>query len=168
MVTMGGTAETGADVAIELIVNGQAVAVDVPAETPLLDVLRNTLDLKGSRYGCGLEQCGTCMVLIDGDAAYSCAREVGTVAGRTVVTIEGLGTPDAPHRLQTAFLEEQAGQCGYCLSGIIVSAAALLALNPSPDRGEIVAALDKHLCRCGTHTRIIAAVQKAALMGDPV
>jgi nicotinate dehydrogenase subunit A len=153
--------------AIELIVNGQPVSVDAGATTPLLDVLRNHLGLKGSRYGCGLEQCGSCMVLIDGAAAYSCAREVGTVAGLSVTTIEGIGTPEQPHVLQRAFLEEQAGQCGYCLSGIIVSAKALLDRNASPSRADIVAALDKHLCRCGTHTRIIAAVRKAAKMqGD--
>jgi nicotinate dehydrogenase subunit A len=150
---------------VELTVNGRAVSVAADAATPLLDVLRNALDLKGSRYGCGLEQCGTCMVLIDGEPSYSCAREVGSVAGRSVTTIEGLGTPEAPHALQRAFLEEQAGQCGYCLSGIIVSAAALLARVARPSRAEIVAALDKHLCRCGTHIRIIAAVQKAADLG---
>jgi nicotinate dehydrogenase subunit A len=148
--------------AIDLIVNGQRVAVEADPTTPLLDVLRNRLDLKGTRYGCGLEQCGTCMVLIDGEAAYSCARETASVAGRTITTIEGLGTPEHPHPLQTAFLQEQAGQCAYCLSGIIISAKALLDRNPSPSRSEIVAALDRHLCRCGTHTRIIAAVQKAA------
>jgi nicotinate dehydrogenase subunit A len=153
--------------AIELTVNERAVTVHADATTPLLDVLRNHLDLKGSRYGCGLEQCGTCMVLIDGEAAYSCAREIGSVGGRHITTIEGLGTPQAPHPLQRAFLEEQAGQCGYCLSGIIISAKALLDRNPRPTRPDIVAALDKHLCRCGTHTRIIAAVQKAALMGAP-
>jgi nicotinate dehydrogenase subunit A len=152
---------------INLTVNGRAASVDVDATTPLLDVLRNHLDLKGSRYGCGLEQCGTCMVLIDGDAAYSCAREIGSLTGCLITTIEGLGTPDDPHPLQRAFLEEQAGQCGYCLSGIIISAKALLDRNPAPSRADIVAALDKHLCRCGTHTRIIAAVQKAALMGGP-
>jgi len=150
---------------IALTVNNRPVTVSADAATPLLDVLRNELDLKGSRYGCGLEQCGTCMVLIDGEPSYSCAREIGSVSGRSVTTIEGLGTPDAPHVLQRAFLEEQAGQCGYCLSGIIVSAAALLARNPSPTRADIVGALDKHLCRCGTHTRIIAAVRKAAEMG---
>jgi nicotinate dehydrogenase subunit A len=154
-------------VSIDLTVNGRAVSVDGDATTPLLDVLRNQLDLKGSRYGCGLEQCGTCMVLIDGEAAYSCAREVGSVAGRRVTTIEGLGTPETPHPLQRAFLEEQAGQCGYCLSGIIISAKALLDRNAKPSRADIVAALDRHLCRCGTHIRIIAAVQKAALMGAP-
>jgi nicotinate dehydrogenase subunit A len=153
--------------AVELTVNGRAVNVDVDAAMPLLDVLRNHLDLKGSRYGCGLEQCGTCMVLIDGEASYSCAREIGSVAGRFVTTIEGLGSAEAPHPLQRAFLEEQAGQCGYCLSGIIISAKALLDQNPRPSRADIVAALDRHLCRCGTHTRIISAVQKAALMGAP-
>jgi nicotinate dehydrogenase subunit A len=152
---------------IELTVNGRAVSVDVESATPLLDVLRNHLDLKGSRYGCGLEQCGTCMVLIDGEPAYSCAREIGSVGSRSVTTIEGLGSAEDPHPLQLAFLQEQAGQCGYCLSGIIISAKALLDRNPSPNRAEIVAALDGHLCRCGTHTRIIAAVQKAALMGAP-
>jgi nicotinate dehydrogenase subunit A len=152
---------------IDLTVNGRAVTVDVGATTPLLDVLRNHLDLKGTRYGCGLEQCGTCMVLIDDEPAYACARETASVAGRSVTTIEGLGTPENPHPLQRAFLDEQAGQCGYCLSGIIISAKALLDRNPSPTRADIVAALDKHLCRCGTHTRIIAAVQKAALMGAP-
>ena len=150
---------------IALTVNGRAISLDTDATTPLLDVLRNQLDLKGSRYGCGLEQCGTCMVLIDGEAAYSCACEIGSVAGRAITTIEGLGNPEALHPLQRAFLDEQAGQCGYCLSGIIISAKALLDRNPTPSRADIVAALDKHLCRCGTHTRIIAAVQKAALMG---
>lgn len=150
---------------IDLTVNGRSVSVDAGVTTPLLDVLRNHLDLKGSRYGCGLEQCGTCMVLIDGEAAYSCVREIGSVAGRHVTTIEGIGTPQAPHPLQRAFLQEQAGQCGYCLSGIIISAKALLDHNPRPTRTEIVAALDKHLCRCGTHTRIIAAVQQAAQAG---
>ena len=147
---------------IDLTVNGRAVSVDADSATPLLDVLRNRLDLKGSRYGCGLEQCGSCMVLIDGDAAYSCAREIGSVAGRQVTTIEGLGTQEAPHPLQRAFLQEQAGQCGYCLSGIIISAKALLDRNAHPSREHIVTALDKHLCRCGTHTRIIAAVRNAA------
>ena len=153
--------------AIELSINGRAVTVAADPTTPLLDVLRNHLDLKGSRYGCGLEQCGTCMVLIDDEPSYSCAREIGSLAGHIVTTIEGLGTPKEPHPLQHAFLEEQAGQCGYCLSGIIISAKALLDRNPSPTRADIVAALDKHLCRCGTHTRIIKAVQKAAAMGAP-
>jgi nicotinate dehydrogenase subunit A len=153
--------------AIEFTVNGRGVTLDIDPTTPLLDVLRNHLDLRGSRYGCGLEQCGACMVLIDGTPDYACARETGSVAGHAITTIEGLGTPDNLHPLQRAFLEEQAGQCGYCLSGIIVSAKALLDRTPNPSRADIIAALDKHLCRCGTHTRIIAAVQKAALMGEP-
>ena len=152
---------------IQLTVNGRHVTLDIDPTTPLLDVLRNHLDLKGSRYGCGLEQCGACMVLIDGQPDYACARETGTLGGRAVTTIEGLGSPENLHPIQRAFLEEQAGQCGYCLSGIIISAKALLDRNPDPSRSDIMAALDKHLCRCGTHTRIIAAVQKAALMGAP-
>jgi nicotinate dehydrogenase subunit A len=151
--------------AIDLTVNGRSFSVEVDVTTPLLDVLRNRLDLKGSRYGCGLEQCGACMVLIDNEPAYACARETGSVAGRSITTIEGLGSEADPHPLQRAFLEEQAGQCGYCLSGIIISAKALLDRNSQPSRADIVAALDKHLCRCGTHTRIIAAVQKAAAAG---
>ena len=148
--------------AIAITVNGRSRQVDVPAATPLLDVLRNHLDLKGSRYGCGLEQCGSCMVLIDRVPDYSCVREVGSVAGKTVTTIEGLGTAERPHPLQRAFLDEQAGQCGYCLSGILISAKALLDRNPSPSRSEIVAALDRNLCRCGTHQRMIRAVERAA------
>jgi nicotinate dehydrogenase subunit A len=144
---------------IELTVNQKRLRVGAAETTPLLDVLRNELDMKGSRYGCGLEQCGSCMVLVDGEPVFSCSREVGTIAGRRVTTIEGLG---GTHPLQLAFLEEQAGQCGYCLSGIIMSAKALLDRNPSPTRDDIVAALDKHLCRCGAHPRIIRAVAKAA------
>jgi nicotinate dehydrogenase subunit A len=146
---------------MDIVVNGQSVQVSVAPTTPLLDVLRNHLDLKGSRYGCGLEQCGSCVVLIDGKPEYSCAREIGSVAGQSITTIEGLG---GDHPLQRAFLEEQAGQCGYCLSGIIMSAKALLDRNSSPTREDIVAALDIHLCRCGTHTRILRAVERAAVM----
>lgn len=138
-------------------VNGRAVRVAAAETVPLLDVLRNELDLKGSRYGCGLEQCGSCMVLVDGEPVYACAREIGTVAGRRVTTIEGL----ADHPLIQAFLDEQAGQCGYCLSGIVVSAKALLDRNPAPSRSDIVAALDRHLCRCGAHQRILRAVERA-------
>jgi nicotinate dehydrogenase subunit A len=150
--------------AIELVVNGAARSVSVAETTPLLDVLRNHLDLKGTRYGCGLEQCGSCVVLVDGAPVYACSREVGTVAGRHLTTIEGIGSLAAPHPLQVAFLDEQAGQCGYCLSGIIIAAKALLDRNPSPSRAEIAAALDKHLCRCGAHPRILRAVEKAAAM----
>ena len=144
---------------IDMTVNGNPVSLATAETTPLLDVLRNQLDLKGARYGCGLEQCGSCLVLVDGEPVFSCSREVGTVAGRHVSTIEGLG---GAHPLQLAFLEEQAGQCGYCLSGIIMSAKALLDRNQAPTRADIVAALDKHLCRCGAHPRILRAVEKAA------
>jgi len=147
---------------IDLNVNGRAVSLSADPDTPLLDVLRNSLDLKGTRYGCGLEQCGCCMVLIDGEPVCACTRAVDSVRGRSVTTVEGLGTPDDPHPLQRAFQDEQAGQCGYCLSGILISAKALLDRNPRPSRTDITAVLDKHLCRCGTHTRIIRAVQKAA------
>jgi nicotinate dehydrogenase subunit A len=150
--------------AIDLTVNGTARTVEAAETTPLLDVLRNQLDLKGTRYGCGLEQCGSCMVLVDGTPVFACAREVGTVVGHQVTTIEGIGSIAAPHPLQIAFLDEQAGQCGYCLSGIIVEAKALLDRNASPTRAEIAAALDRHLCRCGAHPRILRAVEKAAAM----
>lgn len=145
---------------IELTVNGQTVSVSVAGDTPLLDVLRNHLDLKGSRYGCGLEQCGSCMVTIDGEAHYSCTRDVASSAGKSIATVESLVT----HPLYRAFLEEQAGQCAYCVSGIMMSAKALLDANPSPTRAEIVAALDKNLCRCGAHPRMLRAVEKAAAM----
>jgi nicotinate dehydrogenase subunit A len=139
-------------------VNGRTVSVSADQKTPLLDVLRNELELKGTRYGCGLEQCGSCMVLLDGEPVFACSREVGTVAGRRVITVEAL----ASHPLVQAFLDEQAGQCGYCLSGIVISAKTLLDRNPRPTRADIVAALDRHLCRCGTHQRIIRAIERAA------
>jgi nicotinate dehydrogenase subunit A len=146
---------------IELIVNGTPVRVESDRTTPLLSVLRDKLGLRGSRFGCGTEQCGSCMVLIDGEPAFSCAREIGSLAGKTVTTVEGLAPDGAPHPLQQAFVDEQAGQCGYCLSGILISAAALLARNPHPTRSEIAAALDRHLCRCGAHNRIMRAVARA-------
>lgn len=145
-------------------VNGRAVAVEADGDTPLLDVLRNHLGLVGTKFGCGLEQCGTCMVLLDGKPAKSCGKALATVAGRSVVTIEGIGTPDHPHALQQAFLDEQAGQCGYCLAGIIVSARALLDRNPAPSRRDIALALDDNICRCGSHPRILRAVTRAAAM----
>ncbi|UYN93442.1 MAG: (2Fe-2S)-binding protein [Enhydrobacter sp.] len=148
--------------AIELTVNGAARSVATPDTTSLLEVLRNHLGLTGTRYGCGLEQCGSCMVLVDGQPTHACTREVGTLAGKAVTTIEGLGGADKPHPIQQAFLDEQAGQCGYCLSGIVISAKALLDRNPAPSRADIVAALDGHICRCGTHHRILRAVERAA------
>ena len=144
-------------------VNGKAVSVS-PAneETPLLNVLRNELGLMGTRFGCGLEQCGCCMVLIDGQPEKSCTKPVWSVADKKITTIEGLGTEAKPHPLQQAFLDEQAGQCGYCLSGILVSAKALLDRNPAPTRAQIAEALDGNICRCGSHNRILRAVEKAA------
>ena len=143
------------------VVNGRPVSVSTDGTTPLLSVLRDTLNLRGSKFGCGTEQCGACMVLIDGKPEYSCSREVSTVAGRAVTTVEGLSTGGTLHPLQQALLDEQAGQCGYCLSGILISATALLEKNPKPSRADIIAALDPHLCRCGIHNRVVRAVQKA-------
>jgi nicotinate dehydrogenase subunit A len=148
---------------MQLIVNGEAVHVKTDGAKPLLSVLRDELGLRGTRFGCGTEQCGACMVLIDGEPAFSCARELASLAGKAVTTVEGLTQNGAPHPLQQAFVEEQAGQCGYCLSGILISAAALLARNPRPSRGEIAAALDRHLCRCGAHNRIMRAVARAGV-----
>jgi nicotinate dehydrogenase subunit A len=147
----------------DFTVNGKSVSVALDNEdTPLLNVLRNELGLMGTRFGCGLEQCGCCMVLIDGAPEKCCAKPVSSVAGKKVTTVEGLGTPKRPHPLQQAFIDEQAGQCGYCLAGILISATALLARNPSPTRSEIAAALDGNICRCGSHNRIMRAVAKAA------
>ena len=149
----------------DFTVNGEARRVEVEPSLPLIYVLRNELGLTGTRYGCGLEQCGCCMVLIDDEPGYACTRTVESVAGQTVQTVESLGGAEAnPHPLQQAFLEEQAGQCGYCLSGILISAKALLDRNPNPSRAEIATALDGHLCRCGAHTRIIRAVGRAAAL----
>ena len=147
---------------VQFSLNGAPVALDVPPEASLLQALRGPGGLSGPRFGCGTEQCGSCMVLLDGVPAYACTLAAAACAGRGVVTVEGLGTPMAPHPLQLAFLAEQAGQCGYCLAGILVSAAALLARDPAPDEAAIRAALDPHLCRCGSHNRIIRAVQRAA------
>ncbi len=149
---------------ITFAVNGVARQVEAAETASLLEVLRNHLGLMGTRYGCGLEQCGCCMVLVDGEPTYACTREVGTVAGRRVTTVEGLGSATKPHPLQQAFLDEQAGQCGYCLSGILISATALLDRTPNPTRADIVAALDRHLCRCGAHQRILRAVERAAIL----
>jgi nicotinate dehydrogenase subunit A len=143
--------------------NSNAVSVSANEDTPLLDVLRNHLGLVGTKFGCGLEQCGCCMVLIDGEPAKSCGKALSTVAGKSVLTIEGLGTPEHPHPLQAAFLDEQAGQCGYCLPGILISAKALLDHNPAPSRAEIAQALDDNICRCGSHIRILKAVERAAV-----
>lgn len=147
---------------IQFTVNERAVQTEADAATPLLHVLRNELDLRGSRFGCGLEQCGACMVLVDGAPVLACTREVGSVAGKHVTTIEAFGRDPTLRALHKAFLDAQAGQCGYCLSGIIISAKALIERNPAPSRIDITAALDNHLCRCGAHNRIIRAVENAA------
>jgi nicotinate dehydrogenase subunit A len=147
-----------------LVVNGSAVSVTAEGDTPLLDVLRNHLGLMGTKFGCGQEQCGCCMVLVDGRPEKSCGKPLSTMAGKAIVTIEGLGTPERPHALQRAFLDEQAGQCGYCLAGILISAKALLDRNPSPSRTEIAEALDDNICRCGSHVRILRAVERAAAL----
>ena len=144
-------------------VNGVPVSVSLDnEETPLLDVLRDQLGLKGTRFGCGLEQCGCCMVLIDGAPEKCCTKPVWSVGGKEIVTVEGLGTSTQPHPLQQAFLDEQAGQCGYCLGGILIAAKALLDRNPKPSRSEIAQALDGNICRCGSHNRIMRAIEKAA------
>ncbi len=148
---------------ISFTVNACSGEVTADGDPPLLDVLRNHLGLTGTRFGCGLEQCGSCMVLIDGLPEKSCGKALSTVAGKSVTTIEGLGTPSNPHPLQQAFIELQAGQCGYCLPGIIMSASALLDRNAAPTRAEIAAALDDNICRCGSHHRILRAVALAAV-----
>ena len=148
--------------AITIRVNGTQHTVQAHPDTPLLYILRNDLDLKGARFGCGNGECGACYVLIDARAVASCDTPLWSAAGKDIVTIEGLGAEGALHPIQQAFIDEQAAQCGYCASGIMISAAALLAANPAPTEAEIRTALDKNLCRCGTHKRMVHAVQRAA------
>ena len=143
--------------------NGKAISVDVEEDTGLLEVLRNDIELNGPKFGCGLAQCGACAVLLDGVSIRSCVISVARVSGKNVTTIEGLGNVEEPHPLQAAFIAEQAMQCGYCASGIMTTAAALLSENPSPTRDEIKQALSGHLCRCGAQPRMIRAVQRAAM-----
>ncbi len=143
-------------------VNGRQHTVDADGEAPLLYILRNDLKLKGARFGCGLGMCGACTVVIDGKAVQSCDISLAAVAGKRITTIEGIGSSDGMHALQSAFIAEQAAQCGYCTSGIIMTAYALLQSNAHPGEAEIRAALDGNLCRCGTHVRILRAVQRAA------
>ena len=145
-----------------LNVNGKPQSVQVDADTPLLYVLRDDLALKGPKYGCGLGQCGACTVHVNGVATRSCLLPVSTLAGKSITTLEGLGSTSAPGKLQQAFIDEQAVQCGYCVSGMIMSSAALLKTNPNPSDGDIRNALAGNLCRCGTHQRICAAVKRAA------
>jgi nicotinate dehydrogenase subunit A len=148
---------------VEFTLNGEPVEIDVDAKTPLLEVLRNDFELNGPKFGCGLSQCGACAVLAGGVSIRSCVTPVVSIAGKTVTTLEGLGSKDNPHPLQTAFINEQAIQCGYCASGIIVTAAALLEASPSPQEDEIKDALAGHLCRCGAQPRILKAIARAAV-----
>ena len=147
-----------------ITINAKSIAQTAPDKTPLLSFLRNELGLSGPKLGCGEGECGACMVLVDGRPQTSCNLPLWAVKGHAVTTLEGLGTVGQPHALQQAFVEENAGQCGYCLSGILVSASALLQHCPEPTRAQICQALDKNLCRCGAHERIIRAVQRAAQM----
>jgi nicotinate dehydrogenase subunit A len=147
---------------ISLRVNGSQRSVPADADTPLLYVLRNDLELNGAKFGCGLAQCGACTVLLDGRAVRSCVTEIGTVGEAEITTIEGLGTVDKPHPLQQAFIDAQAAQCGYCINGMIMTAKDLLDQNPHPTAAEVREALAQNLCRCGTHNRIVRAVLRAA------
>lgn len=146
---------------IQFTLNGQATSLDVDPDRTLLDVLRNTLGLKASRLGCGLGQCGACTVILGDHAVTSCDTPMWSVAGKSVTTLEGLGTRDEPHPLQAAFIEEQALQCGWCTSGMLMRAAALLQRDPQPAESDIKAALEGNLCRCGVQNRVVRAVQKA-------
>ena len=147
---------------IRLNVNGKSSEVDAAGDTALLYVLRNDLALNGPKYGCGLGECGTCTVLIDGVAARSCVIPIEGCVGRDIVTLEGLGTREHPDAAQQAFIAEQAAQCGYCLNGMIMTTKALLAINPRPTEQEALAALRYNLCRCGTHVEILRAVMRAS------
>jgi nicotinate dehydrogenase subunit A len=147
---------------ITLNVNGADHAVDADPDSMLLYALRDNLRLRGPKFGCGLAQCGACTVLMDGNAIRSCVTPVSAVGSAKLITLEGLGTPEHPHPLQQAFIAEQAAQCAYCISGMIMTAKAFLDQNPHPSRDEIKQALNDNLCRCGTHMRIVRAVERAA------
>lgn len=147
---------------VTLTVNGTQHSFALPRETPLIYVLRNDLALNGPKFGCGLGECGACTVLLDGVAARSCVVTLKTAEGRTVTTLEGLGTPEKPHPVQAAFIAEQAAQCGYCLNGMIMAATSFLMRHPSPTLEEAREALRYNLCRCGTHVEILRAVMRAA------
>ena len=151
--------------AINLKVNGKSHDVPADSDTPLLYVLRNDLSLAGAKFGCGLAQCGACTVLIDGKAARSCVTAIGSIGNSEITTIEGLGTIEKPHPLQKAFIDEQAAQCGYCINGMIMKAKELLDQKPQPNETDVREALAGHLCRCGTHNRIVAAIVRAGQTG---
>ena len=150
--------------AVQFTLNGQAVEVQLAPETKLVYVLRNDLQLKGTRFGCGTGNCGSCTVLIDDQPIQSCDVPLWSIQGKQIVTIEGLGTPVAPHPIQEAFIDEQAAQCGYCINGMMMSLAGLLKKTTQPTDEELLAALDRHLCRCGTHMRILNAARHAVTL----
>ena len=152
----------GTDVSLTLCVNGEERTVVSDPETPLLYVLRDELKLKGAKLGCGLEQCGSCAVLVDGKAEMSCVSPVGGFEGRDIVTVEGLAATGIGQRVQAAFVEANAAQCGYCTAGLVIAVSSLLAQNQSPDRDAAKAALDPHICRCGAHPRVLRAVEIAS------
>jgi len=145
-----------------LHVNGKSHDVTTEDDTPLLYVLRNDLGLKSAKYGCGQEQCGACSVIIDGERAFSCSVDIADAADKEITTLEGIGSAEKPHPIQTAFIAEQAAQCGYCTAGIIVATKVLLDGNPNPDMTAIRTALQDNLCRCGVHSRVFRAVRRAA------
>ena len=146
----------------KFVVNGKAVQVDAEPDTPLLYVLRDDLNLNAAKFGCGLGQCGSCTVHVEGEPVYSCIAPIAMLEGKKVTTLEGLGTIDKPGALQQAFIAEQAAQCGYCIPGMMMRAAALLAKVPKPSDAQIREAMFPNLCRCGTHMRILRAVKRAA------
>ena len=150
---------------IRLRVNGVERSIEAAPEATLLGVLRAQLGMTATHFGCGANQCGACNVLVDGQAVASCDTPVWAAAGKDVITVEGLGTPERPHPLQNAFIAQQAMQCGYCISGILMSAAALLKRNPDPSEADVRSALDRNLCRCGAHNRIVRAILRAAKEG---
>ena len=147
---------------ISLKVNGKSRVVDADPSTPLLYVLRDNLELHGPRFGCGLGQCGACTVLVDGNTARSCMLPASSVQNKSVTTLEGLGSVAHPHAIQAAFVEEQAAQCGYCMNGMVMGAKVLLDKNPHPTVADIKRSLNSYLCRCGTHLRVIRAIQRVA------
>jgi nicotinate dehydrogenase subunit A len=151
---------------MKLVVNGTPHEIDAAPDTPLLYVLRNDLGLTGPKFGCGLGQCGACMVHVDGVAVRSCTTPLSAATRGPITTIEGLGTADKPHPVQQAFIEEQAAQCAYCINGMIMTTAALIARNKQPTREQIRSTLNANLCRCGTHMRIVRAVEKAAALAQ--
>ena len=148
-----------------LNVNGKDHSVDAEPDSMLLYALRNDLKLHGPKFGCGLSECGACTIIMDGSAIRSCVTPVSAAQGKKITTLEGLGTPEKPHPLQQAFIDEQAAQCAYCINGIIMTAKAFLDRNPKPSRDDIKQALNGNLCRCGTHMRIVRAIERAAKHG---